>query len=355
MARSAYARSYTVVGSALAVAVLAGAAVSGWLYAQRAANNPLSEDAVLTANVVNVAATVTGRVTTIAVADNQRVAAGDLLFALDPEPYALAVEQVEADLRLAEALRDAQRRTIAAEQSNAAVATEQIRRARTNLALAEATLARLLPLTPKGYVTAQQVDDARTARDDARTSLDQALRQAEAANALITTLDESEALVAARQAALAIAERELAATRVLAPHDGLVVGLTVSTGEIVAPGQSLFTLIDTRNWYASATFPETELTHIAIGDCARVYVLADRSRPVAGRVDSIGWGVLSEDLVNLPRNVPYVPKSLNWVRIVQRFPVRIRLDDPPASLMRLGASAVALVRHGEDCGSNEAE
>jgi len=84
-------------------------------------------------------------------------------------------------------------------------------------------------------------------------------------------------------------------------------------------------------------------------------VLADRSRSVAGRGDSIGWGVLSEDLVNLPRNVPYVPKSLNWVRIVQRFPVRIRLDDPPASLMRLGASAVALVRHGEDCGSNGAE
>ncbi len=355
MATSAYERKYTAVGITLAVVILISTVASGWWYLKRAADNPLSEDAVLTANLVNVAATIAGRVVTIAVIDNQRVAKGDLFFALDPEPYALAVAQVRADLRLAEATRDAQRRTISAEQSNAAVAAQQVQRARDNLALAEATLARLLPLAPDGYVTAQQVDDARTARDDARTSLEQALRQAEAADALVTTLDASEALVEARRAALAIAERDLAATQVFAPHDGLVVGLTVSTGEIVAPGQSLFTLIDAEHWYASATFPETELSRIAIGDCATVYVLADRSRPLVGRVDSIGWGVLSEDLVNLPRGVPYVPKSLNWVRIVQRFPVRIRLDDPPAPLMRLGASAVAVVRHGEDCGRNGSE
>ena len=349
MAKSAYTRKYTAVGIIIALVIVIGAVLSGRLYVQRAANKPMSEDAVLTASLVNVAATIAGRVVSIAVADNQRVSEGDLLFALDPEPYKLAVAQVTADLRLAEATRDAQRRTISAERSNAAVAAQQVQRARANLALAEATLARLLPLAPKGYVTAQQVDDARTARDDAQTSLDQALGQAEAADALVTTLDASEALVAARRAALAIAERDLAATQVRAPHDGLVIGLTVSTGEIVAPGQPLFTLIDTEHWYASATFPETELSQIAIGDCATVYVLADRSRPLGGRVESIGWGVISEDLVNLPRSVPYVPKSLKWVRIIQRFPVRIRLDNPPANLMRLGASAVAVVWHDEGC------
>ena len=349
MAPSAYARKTSLPGAIVAVAILAATAALGWFWLRRSENNPMSEDAVLSANVVNVAATVPGQVAVIGVAENQRVAKGDLLFALDPEPYRLIVEQARADLALAEATRDAQRRTIAAEQANAAVAKRQVERARTNLTLAEATLARLLPLAPQAYVTAQQVDDARTARDDAATSLDQALRQAEAAEALVSTLDASEALVAARQAALAIARHDLAATEVRAPHDGLVVGLTVSTGEIVAPGQSLFTLIDTGAWFASATFPETELARIAPGDCARVYVLADRSRPVTGRVEGIGWGVVSEDLVNLPRGAPYVPKSLNWVRIVQRFPVRIRLADPPAELMRTGASAVAVVRHGHDC------
>ena len=349
MAPSAYARKTSLPGAIVAVAILAATAALGWFWLHRSENNPMSEDAVLSANVVNMAATVPGQVAVIGVAENQRVAKGDLLFALDPEPYRLIVEQAQADLALAEATRDAQRRTIVAEQANAAVAERQVARARTNLALAEATLARLLPLAPQAYVTAQQVDDARTARDDAATSLDQALRQAEAAAALVSTLDASEALVAARQAALAIARHDLAATEVRAPHDGLVVGLTVSTGEIVAPGQSLFTLIDTGAWFASATFPETELARIAPGDCARVYVLADRSRPVTGRVEGVGWGVVSEDLLNLPRGVPYVPKSLNWVRIVQRFPVRIRLADPPAELMRTGASAVAVVRHGRDC------
>lgn len=349
MAQSAYVRKRSLIGIVVAVVIVAAAGVAGWFYFQRAAERPMSEDAVISARIVNIAASVPGRVQRIGVAQNQRVAQGDLLFALDPAPYELAVAQVTADLRLAEATRDAQRRSISAEESNAVIASQQVVRARTNLALSEASLARLLPLAPKGYVTAQQVDDARTARDDAQTSLDQAERQVDAAQALVSTLDASEALVAARQAALAIAENNVADTEVRAPHDGLVVGLVVSTGEIVAPGQSLFTLIDTGAWYASATFPETQLSGISVGDCARVYLLADRSRPVEGRVEGIGWGVVSENLVNLPIGVPYVPKSLNWVRIVQRFPVEIRLTDPPENLMRMGASAIAVVQHDSGC------
>ena len=349
MAPSAYSRRRSLRGAAIAAVIIAGAVVSGWLYLKRAAENPLSEDAVLTASIVHVASTVPGRIVTLAVAENAKVRRGDLLFSIDPEPFRLAVEQARADLAIAEATRDTQRRTIDAEQSNAAIATEQVTRARTNLALAEQTLARLTPLLRPGYVTAQQVDDARTARDDARASLNQATRQAAAAASLVSTLDASQALVAARRAALAIAERSLADTEVRAPHDGRVVGLAVTTGEIVAPGQSVFTLIDTETWYASASFRETELPAIAVGDCAQVYVLADRSVRIAGSVTGIGWGVISEDVINLPRGLPYVPKSLNWVRIVQRFPVRIRLIDPPEDLMRIGASAVTVVHRGERC------
>lgn len=349
MAPSAYSRRHNPVGYILAGLIVAGAVTAGWVYLKRAESNPLSEDAVLTANIVNIASTVPGRIVTLEVAENQKVAKGDLLFAIDPVPYRLAVEQARADLMIAEAARDSQKRTISAEQSNAVVADQQVTRARTNLALAEQTLARLLPLLPKGYVTAQQVDDARTARDDARTSLSQAIKQAEAAGSLVSTLDASEALVASRRAALAIAERGLANTEIRAPHAGRVVGLAIASGEIVVPGQSVFTLIDTDAWFASASFRETELPAIEVGDCARVYALADRSIPISGRVEGIGWGVVSEDLLNLPRGLPYVPKSLNWVRIAQRFPVRIRLLDPPENLMRMGASAVAIVHHGERC------
>lgn len=349
MAKSAYSRGKTVLGVVVALAIAAAAAAAVWLYLRQAKEHPLSEEAVLTASIVNVAAAIPGRIVTLNVVDNQKVAKGDLLFAIDAEPYRLAVEQARADLLIAEATRDTQGRTIAGEEANAAIAEAQITRARTNLALAEQTLARLTPMLPKGYVSAQQVDDARTLRDDARTSLEQALKQSDAAMALVSNTEASEALVAARRAALAIAERSLADTQVWAPHDGRIVGLTVAAGEFVVPGQSVFTLIDTSTWYASASFPETSLPAISVGDCARVFVLADRSRPITGTVEGMGWGVVSEDVINLPRGLPYVPKSLNWVHIVQRFPVRVRLHEPPEDLMRIGASAVAIVNRGESC------
>ncbi len=349
MARSAYSRSRSLVGTSVAALIIIAAIALGGIYLERADNNPLSQDAVLTASIVNVASSVAGRIVTLEVRENQKVAKGELLFTLDAEPYRLAVEQARAELRLAEAARDAQQRSIDAERSNAVIADQQIARARTNLALAEQTLARLTPLLPKGYVTAQQVDDARTARDDARTSLAQAEKLAQAAASLVSTLDGPQALVDARRAALALAELSLANTEIRASQEGRVVGLTIATGEMVAPGQSVFTLIDTQNWFASASFRETELGSIEVGDCARVLALADRSLPIRGRVEGLGWGVLTEDLVNVPRGLPYVPKSLNWVRIAQRFPVRIRLIDPPERLMRMGASAVAIVHHGDRC------
>jgi multidrug efflux system membrane fusion protein len=123
----------------------------------------------------------------------------------------------------------------------------------------------------------------------------------------------------------------------------------VLSGEVVIPSQSLFTLIDTETWYAVANFRETELREIAIGDCVTAYSMIDRRRPIKGRVESIGWGVLDPGRINLPRSVPYVERSLNWVRVAQRFPVRVRLEQPPQDLMRLGASAVVEVKHGAAC------
>jgi membrane fusion protein, multidrug efflux system len=165
----------------------------------------------------------------------------------------------------------------------------------------------------------------------------------------IDTVDAGEALVAAREAALGLAKRHLEDTTVVAPHDGLIVGLTVSSGEFVAPGQSLFTLINTEEWFASANLRETDLAAVHAGDCATVYSMLDRRWPIRGVVDSIGWGVLDEEKVNVPRSVPYVERSLNWVRVAQRFPVRIRLQNPPPRLVRLGASAVVEIRHGREC------
>lgn len=311
--------------------------------------HPASEDTVISASVVNVSSGVAGRIVAINVKENAAVRMGEVMFTIDPYLYRLRVEQAQAELKMAEAAWDTQHRTIVAEQSNAAMTDEQVIRARANLKLATQTLSRLQPLLAKGYVTAQQVDDATTAKHDAEISLKQALKQSVAAGALISSIEASEALVTARRAALAIAQRELENTQVRAPHNGLVVGLNISAGEFVIPDQAIFTLINSDSWHANAFFRETELNNIKPGDCATVFVMTDRDRPLKGRVEGIGWGVAAQDQFSLPRQLPYVSKSLNWVRVAQRFPVRIQLSGPPADLMRVGASAIAVVNHDDGC------
>lgn len=350
METNSYAKKpVNAVGLIIFVLAVAAAVFMTWIYMRQSHENPYSEDAVIGANLVNISSTVPGRIIEINVRENDRVKKGDLLFSIDPKPLSLIVEQTSADLQMAQATMEAQGRALKAETQNALIADQQVVRARTNLDLAETTLKRLEALSPKGYVTKQQVDDARTLRNDARISLTQATQQADAANALVGNLDNTVALVRARQAALALAQHNLDNSKTYAPHDGLVVGLHNSSGQIIISGQSVFTLIDTSEWFASATFPETELDNIRIGDCASVRILANNNMVVKGKVDSIGWGVSSEDMINIPRNLPFIPKNLNWVRIAQRFPVRIKLIDPPAELTRAGASAVVTVHNGNAC------
>lgn len=329
--------------------IVIAAACLGWYTLRQDARHPMSEDTVIGSNVVNVSSSVPGRIVSMNVTENGTVRRGEVMFTIDPYLYQLRVEQAQAELKMAEAAWDTQHRTVVAEQSNAAITSEQIRRARANLKLATQTLARLQPLLAKGYVTAQQLDDAATAKHDAEISLNQALKQSVAADALISSTAASEALVTARRAALAIAQRELDNTQIRAPHNGLVVGLKVAPGEFVIPDQAIFTLINSDSWYASAFFRETELKNIKPGDCATVYVMTERERALKGRVEGIGWGITTEEQFSLPRSLPYVAKSLNWVRVAQRFPVRIQLLAPPAGLMRVGASAIAVVNHGDGC------
>jgi len=207
----------------------------------------------------------------------------------------------------------------------------------------------LRPLAAKGYVPQQQLDQAQVAERDAETSLQQAKEQESAATQAIDTTASAEAAVHAREAALAIAQRALEDTTVRAKTAGRVVGLSASPGEMLAPLQSLFTLINTEEWFAIANFKEIDLQHIAPGNCVTVYSMIDRELPIKGVVQGIGWGVMDTGHIVLPRSVPYVERSLNWVRVAQRFPVRIKLENPPQQITRLGASAIAEVKRGAAC------
>ncbi|HEY2662038.1 MAG TPA: multidrug transporter subunit MdtN [Caulobacteraceae bacterium] len=326
------------------------AALGVGLYANhRRQLRPSTDDATIDADVVHVASPVGGKIIDIPVAENVQVAKGALLFQIDPMPYRLTVDQTQADLDLAQAALGTQRRILSTQRSTAVVASDQIRSAKANVELASRTVERLRPLAAEGYVPTQQLDQAETTQRDATTSLLQAQEQQKAAVRAIDTEAGAEATVEARRVALAIARRALDDTTVRATHDGRVVGLTVSTGEVVAPSQSLFTLVNSDEWFAVANFREYDIAAIAVGDCATVYSMIDRRRPIKAIVQGIGSGVLDTDRVSLPKSVPYVERQLNWVRVAQRFPVRLKLISPPQGLMRLGASAVVEIKHGAAC------
>jgi len=347
MARHPLLRRLIARTLALIVVIVAGAGIiSFW---QNLEKNPVSDDATIDAEVVHVAPSITGQIVRLAVTENQLVKEGEVLFEIDPEPYRLRVDLAKAELDAAVALLDTQGRTVATESSHATLASDQVIQARASLELATHTLNRLEPLLSKGYVSVQQVDDARTAKRKAETALAQALEEAASTKTAIGTTDSALATVAARRATLALAERDLRNTIVRAPHDGRVTGLSVKSGEYLVLAQSLFTLVVTEEWFASANFRETVLNRIQVGDCATVYSLIDRNTPIRGKVIGIGWGVSDQERIDIPRGLPYVAKSVNWVRVEQRFPVRVRLENPPEHLMRVGASAVVRIKSMGEC------
>jgi len=258
-----------------------------------------------------------------------------------------------------------------------------LHRARAELRNAEDHLARLEPLLPQKFVTEDRVDEARTRRvsaamaaEQARTSVlaaDAALDEARARRrAAVATLGatraqhvaaeaalqqskseraraedavgqvaDMNARIAAAEAAVHAAELDLEYTRVRAPFTGRVVNLNVSIGAFARSGAEVFTLVDTGTWYVMANFRETQLRHIPAGAPVDLYLQSHPGRRFRGTVVGLGWAVLPENGTSV-NGLPRVERSLDWIRLAARFPVRIKVEDPDESF-RIGASAVATV------------
>lgn len=330
------------LGVCVSLLIFGGLVVLTVMTSERLDHRPRTDDAYLQADLVHMAPDVSGRVITLNVRDNQRVRAGDVLLTIDPEPYRLRMEEARADMLGLQAKLSVTGDQVAAQTSKAGVASSSIRSAEAQLALANDTLHRLEPLLPRGFVTAEQVDQARTAARSAEVSLQEARQQAVEAHQGIESTKPAEQELVASQSALALAERDLRLTVVRAPCNGLITGLDVAAGEFAATGRPLFTIIDTEQWYVVGNFRETDLAKLAVGQRAIVYVLSAPRHPLPGAVESLGWGV-SPDEGETFGGLPHVPRSLSWVRIAQRFPVRVVLDDPPPAMMRVGASAVLVI------------
>jgi membrane fusion protein, multidrug efflux system len=327
------------LGALVSLIALVGVVMTGVLVTRRTNERPSTYDAYIQAYIVNMAPEVSGRIVELNVLDNQQVREGQVLFQIDPKPYQLRVDQARAAVQDLEAQLAVTTREVASQTFGAQATATGINTAEAQLKLATSTLNRMQPLLGRGFVSAEQVDQARTAKDTAEIALERARQMAAEARLAITSTKPTEAQLDGARATLAIAERDLNKTAVRSPCDGRITALQVVAGEFANAGHPLFTIIDTKRWYAIGNFRETDLAGIKPGQRATVFVMAQPRLPLRGTVDSLGWGVASGVSATFG-GLPHVESTLNWVRIAARFPVRVLLDEPPEDLMRLGASAV---------------
>ena len=387
------------IGRRVLIGVVIASAVVVLLVVYQTNRSPRTDDAGVWANYIELAPEVSGRLVELPIKDNTYVKQGDLLFIIDPRPYEYALQQALSDQRALEEQIIDQRRRISAQTSavqaaGAAVSTSKtgiqtagsnIEAARAAVTRAQATAAaadaqlklqtnnyhRIEPLLQKQYVTVEQVDQANTAvrvaqgkNDEAQAALLQARAQLlqatlhqEEANSqsaeyqaklsqsihAIDRIETPESLRPALAAKVDSARLDLERTRVVAPFDAYVTSMNISIGAYAHPGTPLFTLIDTRAWYVIANYRESKLKSIPLGAHVDVYLMGHPDRRFNGHVESIGYGVLPED-AQLANGLPNIERTLNWVHLSARFPVRVRIDDPDPQLFRMGETAVTVVR-----------
>jgi multidrug efflux system membrane fusion protein len=333
-----------VLGKLISLAVIVAAvalALGVWGMIER---HPRTDDATVRANVVGIVPRVRGLIVKLHVQDNQAVKEGDLLFEIDPEDYELAIEKAKAALASLDQQIEAARGGDAGLKFGVKAAQAGVERAQAQLKQADDTLNRLQPLLPKGFATAETVDQARTAKLTAVAAQAAAEQQLNQAKAAVGTLDTLLAQRPGTVAAVKQAELELSYCKVVAPFPGRVISLNLSAGAYASAGVAVFSLLDTRHWYVMADFREGEIRHMAPGTLAEVWLLSAPERRFRATVQGIGWAVKPEGEIDLPHGVPYVKRELNWVHIAQRFPVRLEVESPDPELFRMGASAVVTIQ-----------
>ena len=306
-------------------------------------DKPRSELGIVSANVVGIAPRVSGPIKRLPLQDNQEVAKGDLLFEIDPEPYAYAVDAARANRNAVSGELVNLRKSITAQEAQVAVAEAAVAQARTALIQAEESYKRIEPLLAKNYATAEAVDTARHARDSARAAVAATEGQLRAAQAAVQDPSAVLARLEAAEASLANAELSLRDCEVRAPFRGRVAGLNISAGAFAREGVNVITLIDTGSWHVEMDFREGDLRHIRKGDKAEVQIMTAPFLRFTGEVESVGWGVKQWPELPFP-GLPVIRRELDWVLLAQDFPVRIRLvGDIPEEVLRVGATAAATI------------
>jgi len=301
-------------------------AVGGWRYYAYGVRHPSTADAYVGMHLVHIAPQLSGPLKEVLVRNNQSVKAGQLLVVIDPAPFELAVAQAEAKLQQ---VKD----SVAAADAQVDAAKARVQGAEATWRESERHAQRIHDLVTKGMGSKDEGDAAEQARLDAADALDAARADLTAARSQRGAAGDDNAAVQAATAALAQARLDLAHTRITAPADGIVGDMDLRPGSFVTAGRDLFALVETGEVWVDANFKETDLARIHPGQPATVSVDLLPGRTFEGVVESMGPASGTAFSLLPPENA-----TGNWVKVTQRFPVRVRVLDPVPAL-RLGASA----------------
>jgi multidrug resistance efflux pump len=269
--------------------VLAGWAT--WVLYQNYKENPWTRDCQVRANVVGIAPRVAGPLIQVNVRDNSTIKQGELMFEIDPSDYKAELDMVVAQVATAEA----------------------------TLTQREQDMARQVDLYDRHVSSQQEYQNAQNNLEAAKAGFNSAK-----ANEQVSRL-------------------KLSYTKVYAPVDGYVTNMNVSVGTYVNAGNELMALVDTNSFWIAAYFKETQLSHIKVNRKARITILGYEKESFEGVVDSIGWGIFVQDgaASSATGLLPSVSQTVDWVRLPQRFPVRLRVTGKTPIPLRIGQTVSA--------------
>jgi membrane fusion protein (multidrug efflux system) len=288
-----------------------------------------TDNAYVQQDKVSVSAMVTGPIVEVAVKENQRVKAGDLLFRIDPSPYRIALEQAEAQIA------SAQVSVSKLEAENAGTGAD-ILAAQDNLSIAQRNFERYAELLHRGFTTRVLYDQALHGVQEAKQRLANARNQAQVSAAQLRSGPESaQPAIAAAIAARDKALLDLKRTEVRAPVDGYVSQTErLQLGNMAVQGLGMVTVVRSGDTWVEANYKETDLKAMAPGQPAEIKLDAYPSAKILGHVASIGRGTGSEFSL-----LPAQNATGNWVKVTQRVPVRIAIDSNPGRPLLAGLSA----------------
>jgi multidrug resistance efflux pump len=281
--------------------VRSAAWAAGSLY-YRYLQTPWTRDGQVRANIVGIAPRVSGPIVRVAVYDNQPVHKGDLLFEIDPEDF-----QAQVDL-----------------------AAGQVQNAEANLKQQTQNLQRQTELYRTRVNALQDFQNAQDSFEAARAQL------------------------ASAKANLELARLNLGYTKVVAPLEGYVTNMNTSSGTYVTAGNQLMALVDTSSFWIAGYFKENQLPHIRAGQKALITLIGHYGQPFEGMVQTVGWGIFVSDGSGSSTTalLPSVSQTNDWVRLPQRFPVRIQVVGPTPVSLRIGQTvSVAMTPEVEPLGA----